>query len=710
MTAYFDDYQIFTDDNEPKPLWAIKFMNDDGSVDEKKLLEWMQEDFDHKRKVAEPRVRTYRECISLYKGVQYKSQETRAQDYRRDAGDRSLRAPKIVVNHCYEMVETKVSKRARIKPAIQVLPWNDEYHDKINAELVKEVLDAKSEEENFNDLMTKMERGALTCGEYYLSIMWNKDKGDVHPLYKKYVGEGIEIPLLQENGEPVRDDDGNIVTIKEVVKIGDIEYRLLTPEMVLPQEAKQFSESQHITICEYIHVDEAKRRYPLKADAIRESKEFLYDHQTMEEKRKKDYVLLRHFYHKPCKYLDKGIYIVACDDAILEITDYPYKHGQFPVLRLTDIEVPDEMWGRSFLMNIRQLQRHFNHLMSMQSRNAAILAHPKWVMPKGACSISSLENDITVLEYQGPVAPRIEAFNTSNQEGYLQMDRIERMIEKQSFVTGLTRGEVPPGMEAAVALQFLYENENERDNTGIQKRYRFIRDMYKMTLALMGQFYKAEDGRMIRILGQDNTYMLKSFEKADFTKAYDVVIQNASDLPDTKSGKIQSIVSLNAATQADPIFKTPQIIDMLALGNDKGFKDQATIAVKTAEYENQSILSGEMTDEPKDWEDHLTHYDIHVKALQSTEIKGAPPEIIQALCDHIQITEMLMWKRAKINPLFAQKLNMIDCFPIFFTLTEEEIMMRIQQSMMPMEPKGNPSAPNLQNFALASQPNAGMPK
>jgi hypothetical protein len=215
---------------------------------------------------------------------------------------------------------------------------------------------------------------------------------------------------------------------------------------------------------------------------------------------------------------------------------------------------------------------------------------------------------------------------------------------------------------------------------------------------------------MIRILGQDNTYMLKSFEKADFTKAYDVVIQNASDLPDTKSGKIQSIVSLNAATQADPIFKTPQIIDMLALGNDKGFKDQATIAVKTAEYENQSMLSGEMTDEPKDWEDHLTHYDIHVKALQSTEIKGAPPEIIQALCDHIQITEMLMWKRAKINPLFAQKLNMIDCFPIFFALTEEEVMMRIQQSMMPMEPKGNPSAPNLQNFALASQPNAGMPK
>jgi hypothetical protein len=278
------------------------------------------------------------------------------------------------------------------------------------------------------------------------------------------------------------------------------------------------------------------------------------------------------------------------------------------------------------------------------------------------------------------------------------MDRIEGMIQKLSFIAPISRGDVPPGMEAAVALQFLDEQESQRDSVGTQKRYQLIRSIYKMTLCRMGQFYKPEDGRMIRILGADNTYMLKSFAEADFSKAYDVVIQNASALPDTKAGRIQSIVSLNAVTSQDPVFTKPEIVEMLMLGNDKGFKDESTIAVKSAEYENNAILSGQQPPEPKEWEDLLTHYSVHMKKLQERTFKQSPAEVQQTLINHLLVTEMLMWARAKKNPMFAMKLNQVEMFPVFFTIPEQELQTKIQQSMMPAELKGEPGQPGMQEL------------
>jgi hypothetical protein len=296
-----------------------------------------------------------------------------------------------------------------------------------------------------------------------------------------------------------------------------------------------------------------------------------------------------------------------------------------------------------------------------------------------------LGNDATIVEYAGGVPPRLEQLSPTSPEIFNYMDKLEMYIQKISGVHGISRGTPPPGIRAGVALQFLDEQEAERENNGVSKRNSAIREAAKQTIALMGQHYKDEDGRLVRLLGKDNTYYIRSFRRADFSKIYDVRIQNSSALPDQKSAKIQSIIDLS---QSFPrLFREEQVVDMLDLGTIDSFKDKATVSVKCAESENDSILNNEPAAEPKEWEDLLIHYAIHVKALQERSFKEEVPGPAQAaLIEHIKITEMLMWNRARTNGLFKQELLMLDNFPIFFTLDEEMRMMVAGNMPVPQSP------------------------
>ena len=48
-----------------------------------------------------------------------------------------------------------------------------------------------------------------------------------------------------------------------------------------------------------------------------------------------------------------------------------------------------------------------------------------------------------------------------------------------------------------------------------------IKDMAKMTLAVCGDYYDVDDGRMLRIVGKNNKYSIRHFDTANLNKNYD---------------------------------------------------------------------------------------------------------------------------------------------------------------------------------------------
>ena len=182
----------------------------------------------------------------------------------------------------------------------------------------------------------------------------------------------------------------------------------------------------------------------------------------------------------------------------------------------------------------------------------------------------------------------------------------------------------------------------------------------------MQQYYKPEDGRIFRYLGEDNSYLISSFENLNIQGDFDIKFENSSSLPDTKSGRIAAILELNTATQADPMFNKESIAQMLDLGNDKRFRGESTSALKAAQFKLQQILDKSGYTDPQAWDDFIVEYPIFIQALRQREYKGADEEVMSNLAKYIKSMEFLMWEKSRMNPTFMAKVMMFSTYPVFF--------------------------------------------
>ena len=660
----FDDFMDadFAEEAKTRPLFSVSKLDND-----EEILKWIKEDYEYKRKKSRNRLSSLAEWVALYKGIHFKHTNR-----TNDRETNSSRNPKMVINFIYEFVESKVARQNRFKPAVAVIPNNaGEYKDEINSKTVKKMLTSEWRCKKIDDVLRKKERHKFVFGESYLAVIWDKHAGPVSEGQKKAQKEGKKIPLLDKKGKKVMGEDGEPIFIKESVRIGEICYKLYTPDRVFPQaDVIDWADVKHVTVIDYIDIEELKMMYPEKAHLIKkETNQEHFDYGMLRTVKNENKVAVNTLWHKDDRFLEGGREIITTKDVVLSNGPLPYEDGEIPLIRNSDMDTPGELHARSFISQIRSIQRHFNSLASGVARNHGIASAPKWVMPQGSAKISSLGNDITVVEHKGAIAPKLVSYNPTSPEIFGYMDKLENYGEKLSGVHNISRGAPPPGIRAAIALQFLDEQENERSSDHIAKRNNVITELAEKTFNRQKQFYKDSDGRILKTVGRDNSYQLRQFKKADIDGKYDFIIQNSSALPDAKSAKIQSLLDLRNGFQG--LIKDELVIDMLDLGAEESFKNAATVAVQSAKSEDDDILENAQMIEPAEYEDLLIHYSQHMTTLQSRTYKEKVDEKSKSALEmHIKATEYLMAMRATKNGMFRQKLMMVDNFPVFFTLDE----------------------------------------
>jgi hypothetical protein len=679
MTISHTQYDPFNSDyntsGSQKEFWA--YLEEQGPNYEV-IQKWLKCDIENKIQASRGRIDIFRRNLAMYKGIQYRSYESR--DNIRD-DNLSLRNPRMCINYIYDMVEQKVAQRARNKPGIAFIPHNNEWKDIINSKTAKMLCDFKATELDLTGKFSACDKISFLQGTTFLMIDWDRFAGKVHP----------------------QSQDGSVM-------VGDVMCRAWRPDELFLQLGKRsYDQVNEFTTVEYSTVDELKKLYPNVANDISESDKSVFDYESFEEKQISGSCVKYTYWHKPTKMFADGCKIEFTDNVILSWVVFPFDDKELPIEILTDIDVIGELYGRPFVNNIVQAQRHHNLITSAIARNHGVASAPKWVVPKGACSINNLSNDITVVEYAGPRAPELRQSNPTGQEIFIYQDKLEQFIGRLSGIYAISRGDVPPRISAASALMFLDEQEQQRESQAISKRNRFIRNVYTKILSRMKQFYRPEDGRMARILGKDNEYMVKAFSN-DFEFNCSVTIQNTSALPDSKAGRIQAIVDLNQATATDPIFKKEEVIQLLDLGADETFKDEATVAVKAAESILNDIIEGQTNPpEPQPYDDLLVHYGVFMRALQSRSFKETlPSDVQQKLIDRITTIEMLMWDRSLKNQTFMMKLQMLDNYPIFFAADKYAEMMAIKSGMMQQMaqapiPSVGPETKNIKSGEMAGQ-------
>jgi hypothetical protein len=508
-----------------------------------------------------------------------------------------------------------------------------------------------------------MHRGARIAGEWYLFADWSEDKGDLRPEYVEAKNLGLSEIQIDEDEDGI--PEKRIDLEKAPLKTGDICYETVAPWRVLLQRQLKIEDCEYYFRAHIKDTETLKNKYPKHKEKIKPSDQLsVFDLETGDNRFVEKKTLVFEFVHKRTANLPKGKRILMTNECILEEGDFPFTCEGFPFVRLTDLDVPDVLNGVSKYRFILPMQNTYNNLTTLIAKNIYLMAHAKWVMPRGAAKIESLGNDNTIVQFQGPVAPQMIQTNPNPNEVYTFRDMLKQEMQAIYGTQGISRGQIPKGITAASALQFLNELEQERATTDISKHNFMVQDIAKLTLAIVGDKYEVDDGRLLRIVGENNKYLIKAFDASVLTKPYDIRVENSTGLPDSKSAKIQR--TLDALQRHPQMLQPERWADLLELGEDRKAISLIAEATRAADAENEDLLSGRKVSSPMEYEDHIQHWSSHAARVQERTFKeDTPPDIQDVFLEHLFETEVLMLDKAANNPEFQAKLATLKLFPIF---------------------------------------------
>lgn len=667
MARDADFFQRENDDNlsikSLPPFFTIK------GKSEEEVLKWLQMEIANRERYHEPFFGTCFQHLRAYKNA-YNQSPRRQTDSNSDAPFK--RTSKYTVNHLYEMTENMVSKMTRVKPAVEVLPANDEYEDQNSAKAVKLLIQHLWYINDIDLLVQKLHRHKYIFGEGYILVDWNSSKGDLHPKY-----------VQLRNANKLKKDGSLPDQFSEVpVKVGDVEFSSILPWNILLECTEDFCDVKNAMIKSVMHIAEIKKKYP-KAMSSEIAKNNLkeFNVNSLSKETLVDRLPVYTFYHKADEDFPQGKKITFIHNMILETEDLGFSHGELPFLRLSDIDIPGQLHGMSRYQQVLSLQNAHNNLSQSIMKNEFLMSAPKWMMPKGACKVEQLANSRTIVTYQGPVAPQLVQMNPTSPTTFAFRDKTESELGQIFGVHPISRGEPPKGITAAVALQFLNEQETERGISDIAKHNQFIKELAIRSISVAGDNYKADDGRMLRVLGKENRHLIKTFDTANLSKDYDVRIQNSSALPTSKAAQMERIIY--TMQYAPNLFTPERWAELLEFGSVEKMHTLATEAIHSAESTVQDILEGHPTLDPEEWEDLITHLRVYYKALQKRSFKEEVPEDRRELFKlHVETVERLASEKAAINPLFASKLAQLELFPIFWKFAEVPASAEHQMAMV----------------------------
>lgn len=545
-------------------------------------------------------------------------------------------------------------------------------------------------------------------GEAYMWILWNPQKGDIHPDYAKARAQGQQVPIVDSKGQPVKNTKGEPMMMDHAVHIGDIDYIIDPPWHVFDEPRRQrrdinWSIRWHLEDVEYL-----KAKYPDKAEEIKPDVDTnnAYTAYGLDISKLKNQCVVFELYHRSHEFMEKGRYIKRIKNVILENSDLPFEHGKIPYVYIQDIEIPDQIRGMSFFQQLFPLQHQINACASLIYKSLVLFAHPKMVMQDGSCDMQQLLNESTVISYSGGVPPSLLTQSPVSDALFKWEEYLVGQAEKLSGVFTMSRGQAPSGVRAAKALRVLEEQEDKRAYiTAVKYNNIGLVENARMTISVAGTYYDDSDGRLIQIVGTDNEYKVMQFQTANLSKPYHCRIENTTALSQSPAARIDEISEINQM-RFDPtsLMSREQATQMLDLTASEQFKDIITRATKCAMSENDDFIAGRPVSPPTETENLITHWKIHAQAFQSREYKElTAPERKQAIEQHFYVTEYLMFEKAngiqspmtgmplrQGNIIFAQKLAM-EC-PDFPMLLQAPV-----PPMMPgmgMAPPGGPGAMN----------------
>lgn len=609
----------------------------------------------------------------------------------------------VFINELYRVVVDQVSLVVSNELVPDVLPNTDDYSDKVAANVTRDWLESMNYDLDTEAWRYKWEMQKKVFGEAYAVVMWNPQKGDLHPFAKEYINEDID--YLDEEGKTVNDLSGMPMKLKKALRIGDIEFFNPFPWDVQEDPKIRQEDREWFYWKEYKEVDYLKKKYPKHNwDATKQLDKY-FDAMSGTEKDDPNRRTIYYFYHKSSEFLPEGRFIVCSADYVLK--NMPLEmptiidDEELPLVRWQDLQIGATIRGAPILFrNCKSLADSYNNITNQMVHNVEMESPKMFVHEMSGVDAQRMPNGTIAIEWQGNIKPTIETPSTNTSSIFNLREALRKNIDEMALQTPMVRGDVPNAqLDSFVALQHFEDLRNQLAAPDIKSHIRSMEKLYRLMITIAKDKYNPDDQRLIKILGKHNSYQLRYFEPINLGKVYDVKIHTTGNLANSKAARTQMMISIKR--DFPHLVADEQFTDLIGLSHNKKFMNVITAAVSSAEAENQDMMGGKYVLPPSRFEDLITHWETHRIPMQTLDFKQSPDEVKDLFIAHVAATEKLMFEQAAENPNFGARLENLRQFPMFYTAKPVN---------EPVEPPIDAVPPEMPPMDAPLSPETGIPE
>ena len=276
--------------------------------------------------------------------------------------------------------------------------------------------------------------------------------------------------------------------------------------------------------------------------------------------------------------------------------------ARLPYHCLTDIDIPNMVWGRSFVEYAAQLQELLNRLDSARMDNIQAHGVARMVIPESA---EMKDDAITnspwdVVKITGNQGPWFAQAPTLMPEMTSERNNLIAGINEVSGVNESMFGQQSREQSGA-SMQYASNQGNMIRRRLFNKYVLFVESLYKSILDIVRKHWTVS--RTINVLGKENALEAIDLKGADIDGGYDIVGEYGVSLSLDPMTRREEIMTLQ------PVFEkagvpTRTILRMLKLNELEGMYDKISLAEnRQKEIFDEMIASGRLIP-PEDLMDH----------------------------------------------------------------------------------------------------------
>lgn len=668
-----------------KPFELYAYAGDD------ELIKWLDETCSALQQMQRNRAMTMLESVFFYNGIQhFQDLGGDLSDLRDRRGNYLSDGDIFVMNHARDFVNQKVAMLTKFAPSVAVMPWNSTYRDRLAAKFAKRAIDTIFYNNEVPQVARDIAFHAVTCGEGYARVKWNKHMGDLTEEYAQRVTLAKELNQPQALLAQVPGINGDPTFVDIAERCGDVSIESIYPWLILKEPAQTWKDVNYIFQINVKHIEQVRLENPgVDLDINGGKVDGRYSSAFSSYVGMGDFVAEIEFFHRRTPMLDGGFYAKFCCGVLLESGPLTSSNGKLPFARLTDYDDLISPHGRSFLTDIRPPLILHNKMLNLMYRNVAIACHPKLMVQQGTVNVKSLGSGPFIVEYEGQVPPQMLTFNAIGNDTFRLSTEFMSQIQQVAGVFGLSRGDTVPNARAAEILSIYQEQEEQRNGPLTDKYIAWTKKVAQLSLDCASDNYRSDDNRALRVFGRNNRYKLRNLTDVSNLKGpSDLIVERTTSLDDTRQGKINKIVQLSqipiVGQESPGVFKREQIVRMLELGDSETFFDMYTAAVDAAQSENEDMYENLEVAEPQEFQNHVIHWNEHYLFMQSkdfSDTQSVPQQVRDAFVAHLMVHEGLMYEQAKRSLTFAQELMTLQAFPAVLKIGPSSMLPETQLSI-----------------------------